>query len=787
MRTVLTALKTVFGVAAAGFLAASGLAIGCGGGNSEDAVETPAAGGSGGVAGGGAGGASGGKGGSAGVGGAAGGINPVGMGGAAGTGTGLPDKCTASSECKGFECCGGQCVDPKSDVLNCGKCGTKCDGAEKGLGFCNQGACNKCDAGKADCNAKTSDQCEVTLTNDIANCGACGHSCLLANVEGATCESSACKIGGCKPGFADCDLKPETGCEGHVSNDPENCGACGKKCPVVANANATCELGACGKFVCKDGFADCDGKPENGCEVDLSKDLANCGACKAPCDAVPNGQAKCDDGICVIGACTKGFDDCDKSSGNGCETDLSTNVDNCAACGQKCPGLANSEASCKASMCNSGKCLPGFDDCDAAMPGCESNLATSVSNCGACGNACPDIAHGKPVCQLFLCGIGSCDPGFGDCVGGAEDGCETSLQDDVTHCGSCDTVCPEVYKGTKACLDGKCGISFCEGTFADCNNTAFDGCETDVSDDKENCGACGMACVDHANSIAACVAGKCAIAQCTSGTSDCDGNIDNGCELPTDFDPKNCGGCGIVCGSGSCIDGACECEKKVLLIADDSQSETTTLADALKAEGLQVVQTMMPVWQYKGDPAPMGSEFGAVLVLSGGPAVDPTNNSFTADMPIEGQQAIVDFVSASNGLVLTEWAALHAAKQNDDASDQWALLRPYILLQRTLAFSGLVTYSVDAAFANHPLWKGLPASFTFGSTSNVGITKLGSGNKRVASSPEALDAVAIRDEPNQGRIVHVAHAGNYQPNGWGNANVQKLIANSVLWAARCTK
>jgi hypothetical protein len=42
----------------------------------------------------------------------------------------------------------------------------------------------------------------------------------------------------------------------------------------------------------------------------------------------------------------------------------------------------------------------------------------------------------------------------------------------------------------------------------------------------------------------------------------------------------------------------------------------------------------------------------------------------------------------------------------------------------------------------------------------------------------------IRDTP-VGRVVHIAHAGNYSPNGWTNANLQKLVGNAVGWSARC--
>ena len=46
---------------------------------------------------------------------------------------------------------------------------------------------------------------------------------------------------------------------------------------------------------CAAGFADCDGMPDNGCEVDISSDAANCGGCLAVClgDDVTCTQGEC--------------------------------------------------------------------------------------------------------------------------------------------------------------------------------------------------------------------------------------------------------------------------------------------------------------------------------------------------------------------------------------------------------------------------------------------------------------------------------------------------------------
>jgi hypothetical protein len=46
---------------------------------------------------------------------------------------------------------------------------------------------------------------------------------------------------------------------------------------------------------CAAGFGDCDGNPNNGCEANLSTDLANCGSCKVGCGL----HQTCASGVCV--------------------------------------------------------------------------------------------------------------------------------------------------------------------------------------------------------------------------------------------------------------------------------------------------------------------------------------------------------------------------------------------------------------------------------------------------------------------------------------------------------
>jgi hypothetical protein len=100
----------------------------------------------------------------------------------------------------------------------------------------------------------------------------------------------------CSAGLADCDQ--DGVCETDVSQ-PNSCGGCGIVCPSGPHSSATCAHGTCG-LTCGPGFDDCDGKPENGCESDLSTP-GTCGSCGNSCggECVAGACAACDDGLAV--------------------------------------------------------------------------------------------------------------------------------------------------------------------------------------------------------------------------------------------------------------------------------------------------------------------------------------------------------------------------------------------------------------------------------------------------------------------------------------------------------
>src|SRR4029077_8245782 len=69
---------------------------------------------------------------------------------------------------------------------------------------------------------------------------------------------------------------------------------------------------------------------------------------------------------------------------------------------------------------------------------------------------------------------------------------------------------------TETCSNGSCVISPCTSGFADCDNSAANGCEGDLDTDPKKCGTRGMTCPNG------CSNGACS--NCPSGTMNCGSN-----------------------------------------------------------------------------------------------------------------------------------------------------------------------------------------------------------------------------------------------------------------------
>src|SRR5262245_13878686 len=349
--------------------------------------------------------------------------------------------CHADSDCTGMgrlkpTCCNQTCVDANSDVAHCGQCGAVCETPAHGLPGCQAAACvlGSCDPGFSDCNTRLDDGCEIRTETDVANCGACGTRCPTGAHGTTTCAAGQCGLL-CSAGFGDCNLVGSDGCEIELARDVKNCGACKNACPQPASATVSCHSGACVVDKCNPGLADCDGKVDNGCEADTMKDSANCGGCAVPCSP-PHAMPSCALGVCKVASCLPGWSDCDGNPQNGCESSTGDDVNNCGACGKKC-AAPNSMLSCIGGACVILGCTPGFGDCDQrADNGCEVNIGEDALNCGGCGKGCVGFANATMGCVIGRCTLIKCFAGYGDCNRDINDGCEASFSNPQT-CGGC--------------------------------------------------------------------------------------------------------------------------------------------------------------------------------------------------------------------------------------------------------------------------------------------------------------------------------------------------------------
>jgi hypothetical protein len=192
---------------------------------------------------------------------------------------------------------------------------------------------------------------------------------------------------------------------------------------------------------------------------------AESNACKPPEHGRISCKVVCDDGYSACG------DHCTK---------LESDSANCGVCGKVC----SAGQTCNGGICV-GSCLPGQTSCGGAC----TDLSSDDRNCGACGNNC-SLEHSSSACKKGQCDISSCHPGWANCDGNVNNGCETHLDDDRNNCGGCGVHCGE----DEICSQGhpvRCG----KNEHREGNRCAANQCG-DTDSDRNNCGWCGNRCGD---------------------------------------------------------------------------------------------------------------------------------------------------------------------------------------------------------------------------------------------------------------------------------------------------
>ncbi len=460
------------------------------------------------------------------------------------------------------------------------------DGCELACAPANGGV-EACNGGDDDCDGRTDE--DFAVEDDPENCGACGRACALDHAA-AACLAGLCRVAACEAGFGDADGRSANGCECALQNggveacnevdddcdgivdegfdldrDVAHCGGCGQACDLF-RAVPVCVEGACrvdhcadardvdldrlaengcecrrtGAEVCDGQDNDCDGRVEEGFNLDV--DVNNCGACGRAC-ATDHATPSCVDGGCRVGQCEPGFVDLNRSPDDGCE---------CAAAGEVCNGED--------------------DDCDRAVDE-TFDLQNDPRNCGQCGAACV-LDHATPRCAEGGCAVAACDEGWRDKNAQPGDGCECQVRAEI--CNGADDDCDGTADEGVLNACGACGpapVETCNEVDDDCDDATDE--SFDLENDPRHCGRCNNACALD-NAAERCAAGTCQVAGCDPGWRDLDGRPDTGCECrveaeacdgrdndcdgSTDEGVRNaCGGCGAV-GAEVCnnIDDDCD-------------------------------------------------------------------------------------------------------------------------------------------------------------------------------------------------------------------------------------
>lgn len=336
---------------------------------------------------------------------------------------------------------------------------------------------------------------------------------------------------------------------------------------VAVDAGPDAEPGLtayCATNKCPPGRVTCPGS-RFPCDVDLGTDGNNCGACGHVC---PTGGGL-DTFVCIEGACALACGrerlDCDGLSDNGCETNI-IDANHCGKCGNQC---TDPDRPC---MYQDPQRTTVACGCPVGQTYCSGvcvNLKENDSHCGACGVSCgsggvdasvaPNVGYG---CVGGTCGS-KCKAQFANCNGPIEEGCDTNIYTD-DNCGGCGNVCPadqhcrvNAETNFPECMCEP-GLTFCQQR---CAGSICTGQCVDVTSDLGNCGACGASCGDILGN-SRCSYGAC-VHECPKGTEDCNNSLADGCEVDTDGDPRNCGGCGRACDAvagQACVAGRCVVE-----------------------------------------------------------------------------------------------------------------------------------------------------------------------------------------------------------------------------------
>jgi len=272
----------------------------------------------------------------------------------------------------------------------------------------------------------------VDLNNNSTSCGVCGNACGIGErCENGTCMT--CPDPNCAAVGANCGVLSD-GCG--LSVDCGTCQVMGETCGGGGVPNV------CGSTsICGDGMV-------TGSEACDDGDLQNGDGCSSTCQAESGWNCPVSGGPCVLPS-----DPCD-----GLDNDVDALVDedfaptNCGVTGGDC--MAGVTACVAGSVMCVGEVGPTAEVCDGRDNNCDGqidegfSLQNDENNCGSCGFVCGSQNAASSVCMAGSCNL-ACQSGWSNCDGNAANGCETSLNT-LSNCGACGNAC-----GT-TCNSGVC-------------------------------------------------------------------------------------------------------------------------------------------------------------------------------------------------------------------------------------------------------------------------------------------------------------------------------------------
>lgn len=266
-------------------------------------------------------------------------------------------------------------------------------------------------------------------------------------------------------------------------------------------------------------------------------------------------------GACQLSGTTRCGVDASGSPGiESCVGGLWTHAQSCAP-----------EETCVADTSGTATCVPA-DSAQASCAGlmcADECVPSDEKNCGTCGHDCTQLAHvsGPATCNSGVCDFpeSSCEPGFAHCSMSPDDGCETDLSSEK-NCGGCANECPPT---APVCAMAGGSYECSTGCSAEAPELCGMSC-IDVMTDAQHCGACDDACAAVSNGQAVCENGACTTKcnanhhlcgeSCVSdrSTSSCGTSCDP-CPTPTGAQATcNGGACDFTCTSSralKCEDG----------------------------------------------------------------------------------------------------------------------------------------------------------------------------------------------------------------------------------------